>query len=144
MDNRTWEESALDFYYTGFYRVLKRFRAFAVLGWGIALAGGICFFFGWDAARSRTWPDLLLCAGAIVAGVTVVQAGIAGLYGYVRVRWYWPDSLEGVPEHLRALKEVMNSVDRGGWREAAGALETLETIGHAAGLPPPGTRNPGL
>jgi len=138
MGSRSWEECALDFYYGGFYRALKRFRAYAVIGWAIAFVGVTGLFFGWDFARRGGWMEFTLCAGAVLAGIAVVQAGVAGLSAYVRVPWHWPASADGVPEHLRALRDVMETVDRGGWREAAGALESLQKIGRAAGLAPPG------
>lgn len=142
MDSRPWEASALDFYYHGFSGALKRFRVFALLGWGVVIAAAAALYFGRDLVRPEGWFIPLLCAGAAAAGIALVQAGIAGLTAYVRVPWPWPVDESSPPEYLRALREVMDAVDRGGWREAAAALEALERIGREAGLSPPGSRVP--
>jgi hypothetical protein len=143
MDSRSWETDALDFYYHGLYGALKRFRAFALLGWGVVVASAAVLYLGRDLVRPASWFVPLLCAGAAASGIALVQAGIAGLTAYVRIPWPWPEDDGSPREHLRALKEVMEAVDRGGWREASTALDALEKIGRDAGLPPPGARGPG-
>jgi hypothetical protein len=135
------DERVLEFYYYGFYAVLKRFRSVALLGWLVVLLGVGAFFLGWDVSRPRGWIDLVLCCGGVVCGIAVVQIAIGALNAYVRIPFPSPGDADGEKsEFVECSREIMKEVEEGGWREAQAAIRAVENLGVRYGLPVPERR----
>ena len=66
------------YYYTGFLRVLRRYRLMIMLGWIIVFAGFTSLFLGWTLGLPHGLIDLSLSVLLILAGILVVQQSIAG------------------------------------------------------------------
>jgi hypothetical protein len=132
------EHDALEFYYYGFYAALRRFRAFAVVGWLVALLGFAAFFFAWDLVRPWGWFSLLLCCANVVSGIAVVQIAVGALDAYVRIPCSYDGSREnGAAGVVEELRSIMKEVEEGGWREAQVAIRGLLLVGERFGLPHP-------
>ncbi len=78
-------DAALEFFYSGFYRALRRYRRAAVTGWAIVAAGFVGILLGWDFAKPPGLYQLGLCLGAIAAGLVLIQGNIEALSSYVRI-----------------------------------------------------------
>ncbi len=139
MSDPAVRDAALQFYYSGFYQALRRYRRAAVIGWAVVAAGSVGILLGWDFAKPPGLYHLGLCLGAIAAGLVLIQGNIAALSLYVRIPFPLPPAGEeeepwqGAAEELRGL---MKDVDDGGWQEAFAALDRLERMGDRYGLPP--------
>lgn len=131
--------SDLEYYYTGLYRVLKRFRFMTLLGWIVVLAGVAGIPLGWEFGRWHGLIDLLLCCSTIVAGLALVQQSVVSLDAYVTVPFRpSPGDDEGGSTH-RAVDEIvllLKEIEEGGWQDAYAAVRKLRDIGSAHGLPP--------
>ncbi len=132
-------DAALEFFYSGFYRALRRYRRAAVTGWAIVAAGFVGILLGWDFAKPPGLYQLGLCLGAIAAGLVLIQGNIEALSSYVRIPFPVPpageeaEALQGAVDELRGL---MKDVDDGGWQEAFAALDRLRLMGERYGFPP--------
>ena len=139
MSDAAVRDAALQFFYSGFYQMLRRYRRDAAIGWAVVAAGVTGILFGWDFTKPPGLFHLGLCLGAIVAGLAVIQGTIAALTAYVRVPFPVPPAGEE-PEPWRAavneLLGLMKDVDDGGWREALTALDALRQVGERFDLPP--------
>lgn len=131
-------QSDLQFYYFGFYRVLKNFRFMTILGWTIVLAGVAGIPLGWDFGRWHGLIDLVLCMCAIAAGLAVVQQSVFSLDSYVRVPFQQETHGDGREQPSAVVSEIallMKEVEEGGWQEAYVAIRTLRQLGTAYNLP---------
>jgi hypothetical protein len=139
MSDAAVRDAALQFFYSGFFQALRRYRRAAVAGWTIVAAGSVGVVLGWDFAEPPGLYHLGLCLGAIVAGLALIQGNIAALSSYVRIPFPLPTAREdaepwqGAVDELRAL---MKDVDDGGWQEAFAALNRISRMGERYGLPP--------
>jgi hypothetical protein len=113
------------FYIHGFRLVLRRFLRQTAIGWAVTALGALCLLSFWRSPLPHGGFDLLLAAGAVVAGLAVVQANLAALQSYVTVPF--PDVPGRTPPaEVLQLREWMNEVAGGGWRDAYAALQQLE------------------
>ena len=132
-------EPDLKYYYTGLYRVLRRFRFMTLLGWMVVLVGVAGIPLGWEFGRWHGLIDLLLCAGTIIAGLALVQQSVVSLDVYTKVPFRpSPIGDEGGSDS-RAIGEIvqlLKEIEEGGWQEAYAAIRKLRDIGAAYGLPP--------
>jgi hypothetical protein len=132
------DEAALEFYYYGFYAALKRFRSVAGAGCLVTGAGAGAFMVRWQLARFPGWLDIVVCLGCVVAGIAVVQTAVAALTAYVRVPFPLPVTPAGEQEEIFGrLRELMQDVEDGGWREAREAIRRVRELGEQHGLPSP-------
>lgn len=132
----------LDFRYSGFYALLRRYRATTVIGWGVTAAGMAGFIASWGIPGARGLLDAFLAVAAVLAGLTVVHVSVMGLQSYVSVRF--PPVPQDAPGNeraaLEALEPVMAAVRDGGWQDAFHAIGEVRAIGIRCGLPPPDGR----
>jgi hypothetical protein len=131
----------LEFYYHGFFRILRRYRAATVTGWIIVFAGVAGIPLGWKSGSTHGLLDLLLCAGTIVGGLVLVSEAVSFLGAYTAVPFpssgEAEDALQG-DDLLVEIRRLMKDVEAGGWQEAYAAIGVLQRLGVRHGLPPPG------
>lgn len=127
----------LEFYYFGFYAVLRRYRTMTVLGWAIAALGVASIPISWRLGTPHGIMDTALSLGTILAGLLVVQQCVTSLSSYVRVPFREREA-GAPPAHpaLQAIEQLMRDVDEGGWQDAFTAIRTLERMQDEYGLPP--------
>jgi len=113
----------IEYYYTGFLRVLRRYRLMIMLGWIIVFAGFGSLFLGWTLGLPHGLIDLSLSVLLILAGILVVQQSIAALQEYVSVAFR-----PGQHDALAEIHSIMEEIRRGGWREATGGIRKVEDI----------------
>jgi hypothetical protein len=133
-------DPALEYFYFGFYRALRRFREATVAGWCIAGAGVALFALRWEPVWSGDLAGGLLCALLIVAGILLVQQSVAGLTCYAHIPFPLPSAVDDDEGSSRAVAElagVVKDVEEGGWQDAMHALAVLRSIGERYGLPEP-------
>ncbi|HUI11244.1 MAG TPA: hypothetical protein VL221_13015 [Bacteroidota bacterium] len=130
-------DDLLEFFYFGFHRTLVRFRRLTVQGWGAAALGVVGLAFAWG--RGEGLIAFAVAAGALVAGLALVQQAVAALDQYVRIPYPRPGP-GAAPETLAAAVEesarLMGEIERGGWQDAFAAIAVLETMAVRFGLPP--------
>lgn len=132
-------DAELQFYYFGFYRILKRYRSMTLIGWFVVLAGCVSVPLGWSAGRTCELIDLALSGFAIFAGLALVWQSVASLDAYVSIPY--PSGRPGngdgeIPVVRGEIMEIMQDVTAGGWQEAYAGLSRLKEIGGRHGLPP--------
>lgn len=130
-------DAELRYYYHGFAEQLRRTRVLVLLGWSAVALSAAAVYLGWQWGRLHGLLDTLLAALAAAAGLGLVSQGVAALTAYVAVPYERPDDGTPPPPALTEIVELMRGVDRGGWREAASAVASLEEIAERHGLPPP-------
>ena len=134
-------DPALEFYYFGFYRTLRRFRITTVSGWCVAAAGVAAIALRWEPVWSGDLAGGLLCALLIAAGILLVQQGVSELSWYTRVPFPLPpggdDGGEGIRDAVPELSDIMKSVEAGGWQDALQAIAALREVGERYQLPQP-------
>ncbi len=134
-------DPALEFYYFGFYRVLRRFRVTTVAGWCVAAAGVAAIMLRWEPVWSGDLAGGLLCALLVAAGVLLVQQGVSELTSYTSIPF--PVTPDGNDEqvHMQSavseLSGIMEGVEEGGWQDALQALAALGGVGERYHLPKP-------
>ena len=131
-------ESELQYYYHGFYRVLKRYRATSILGWLIVFAGVVSVPFGWKLGRTTGFIEVVLTLLTILAGLTVVWQNISALDEYIHVPFPLSTQAEMNEQQTAVLSEIRNlmkEVDDGGWQEAYAAIGKLKEMQTKFGLP---------
>ena len=127
----------LRFYYFGLYGVLRRYKAMTILGWVIVSLGFASVPLSWRLGTPHGLVDTMLSAGTVVAGLAVVQQSIAALSSYLHVPFSERPERTAVPHPaVQQLEELMRDIDDGGWQEAYAAIEKLEQMQDAYGLPP--------
>ncbi len=126
----------IQYFYTGFYKALKRYRSTSLLGWTIVLLGCLSVPVGWNLGRKLGLIEVLLTVLTVLAGLTVVWQNISALEQYIRVPF--PTDVEATDEPSSAISEIqdlMKEVDEGGWQEAYAAIRRLNEIQSKYGLP---------
>jgi hypothetical protein len=130
-------DAELQYYYFGFYRVLKRYRSTSILGWTIVFAGCGSVPLGWNLDRTAGFVEVLLTVLTILAGLAVVWQNISALDEYIRVPF--PSSSNGEvnerTELIAEIRTIMKDVDNGGWQEAYAAIARLNEIQVKHALP---------
>jgi hypothetical protein len=127
-------ERDLQYYYFGFYTVLKRYRLMVLIGWSaVATAcGGIII--GWEYGMVHGLVDIAISVCAVAAGLALVHQSVAGLSQYLAIPFTGD---EGEPDAaLEEIRTVMKDVTDGGWQEAFAAMHILEQMHERCGLPP--------
>jgi hypothetical protein len=133
-------DPALEYFYFGFYRALRRFRAATVAGWCVAGAGFAALALRWEPVWSGDLTGGILCGLLIVAGISLVQQGVTELSYYVQIPFPHPPATDGAEGNSRAVAElagVMEDVEEGGWQDAVRALTSLRAFGEQYGLAEP-------
>jgi len=137
-------DPALEYFYFGFFRALRRFRAVTVAGWCVAGAGFAAVALRWDPVWSGDLAGGVLCGLLVVAGILLVQQGVSELSWYTRIPFPRPPAEGddgGKPEGaLAELSDIMDGVDDGGWQDAVQALAALRRVGEHYDLPEPDGR----
>jgi hypothetical protein len=123
-------DAELQYYYFGFYRVLKRYRSTSILGWAIVFVGCASVPFGWNLGRTMGFIEVVLTLLTLLAGLAVVWQNISALEEYIHVPF---PSLSNGELHERVeliveIKNIMKEVDNGGWQEAYAAIGKLELL----------------
>lgn len=129
-------DTELQYFYFGFYRILKRYRAVSLTGWVIAFAGCGSAPFGWNLGRTTGFIEVVLTILTITAGLVVVWQNISALEEYLRVPF--PVSVEITEQDAAIVNEIrslMKEVDDGGWQEAYAAIGKLKEIQVKHALP---------
>lgn len=132
-------EQELQFYYHGFYAVLRRYRSMTLIGWLVVAIGFVSFLLGWNASMEHGIIDVLLSCSCVLCGLALVQQSIASLSSYLKVPFPKAaiDTEESVPhEVVTVLEELMKEIDEGGWQEAYAAIGKLRQMETTRGLPP--------
>ena len=118
-------DNEIGYYYTGFLRVLRRYRTMTTLGWVIVLAGFVSLFIGWNLGFPHGLIDLALSSLSILSGILVVQQAVAALQEFVSIPY---PSQQSEHAALTEVRKLMEDIQRGGWREARGATGQLEKL----------------
>jgi len=127
-------DNELQYFHSGFYRILRRYRYTSILGWIIVLCGCISIPFGWNLGRSSGVVEVLLTALTVFAGLSLVWQNISALQEYIRISF--PLTSSGEPEPARQeIHQIMKDVDDGGWQEAFQAITKLKEIQRKYALP---------
>jgi hypothetical protein len=130
-------EAELGFYYFGLYTVLRRYRVMTILGWSIVLLGFASVPLSWRLGTPHGLMDTMLSVGTMVAGLAVVQQGVASLGSYLRVPFSKRQETVTAPHPaIQYIEELMREIDEGGWQEAYSAITKLEHLHDTYGLPP--------
>jgi hypothetical protein len=141
MPDESVRDPALDYFYFGFYRALRRFRASTVTGWCVTGAGIAALALRWDSVWRGDLTGGILCGLLIGAGILLVQQGVTELSQYTEIPFPHPRVPGGSDAEGRTVTELaglMEEVGKGGWQEAVHALATLRAVGEQFGLPDPG------
>jgi hypothetical protein len=138
MPEHTYPSRAeLEFYYFGFYGVLRRYRTMTVLGWAIVALGVASIPLSWRLGTPHGILDTALSLAAILAGLLVVQQCVTSLSSYVRVPFHEREAGTPPPHPaLQSIEQLMRDVDEGGWQDAFTAIRMLERMQDEYGLPP--------
>ncbi len=126
-------DDELQYFYVGFYRVLRRYRSTSILGWIIVLVGCLSIPFGWNFGRATGFIEVVLTALTILAGLSLVWQNISALQEYIRISFPRSSDQPG-PERLE-LQTLMKEVDDGGWQEAYAAIAKLNEMQVKYSLP---------
>ena len=127
-------DDELQYFYFGFYRILRRYRSTSVLGWIIVLFGCLSIPLGWNLGRATGFVDVALTVLTMLAGLSLVWQNISALQEYIRISFPRSSSSEPDPARLE-IQTVMKEVDDGGWQEAYAAIEKLNEIQMKYALP---------
>lgn len=127
-------DDELQYFYFGFYRILRRYRSTSILGWVIVLCGCLSVPFGWNLGRPAGVIEVLLTVLTILAGLSLVWQNISALQEYIRISF--PRSSAGEPGLARVeIQIIMKEVDDGGWQDAYSAIEKLKEMQLKHALP---------
>jgi ABC-type multidrug transport system fused ATPase/permease subunit len=130
-------DAELQYYYFGFYRILKRYRSTSILGWAIVFVACLSVPFGWNLGRATGFVEVVLTILTILAGLAVVWQNISALEEYIRVPY--PSTVNGEAntsaELIAEIKNLMKEVDDGGWQEAYTAIGKVESLRVKYSLP---------
>ena len=136
MSDFSLSEPELEYYYFGFNRILKRFRAITLLGWIIVLIGAVSLPLGWRFGQPHGLIDVALSIATTLAGVLVVQQGVAALGSYIGIPFHERGGSKEEPHPgLGEIRLLMKEIDEGGWWEANGGIQKLKEIGAKFELP---------
>lgn len=128
-------DAELQFFYFGFYKLLKRYRLTSITGWIIVLLGCLSIPLGWQLGRAPGLIEVLLAVLTMFAGLAVVWQNIAALEQYVRIPF--PHSPEDPSQPIiPEIKNLMKEVDDGGWQEAYEAIGKMKSLQSKHNLPP--------
>jgi hypothetical protein len=129
-------DAALQFYYFGLYRALKRYRFAIIFGWAVVFIGCASVPLGCEFVGTPALVDLTLSCCTVVAGLALVQQGISSLAAYINVPFPIEDTSGAVPRgRVDELIQLMKDIDEGGWQEAHAAIRTLKEMASTHGLP---------
>lgn len=127
----------IQFYYTGLYKVLKRYRFATVLGWCMVAAGFAGFLVGWNVSGNAGLSTFLLPAITIAGGLTLVHQSVTFLESYTRIS---VPATEGEEREASAIRlefqQLLRDIDNGGWQDAYAAIGRLKEMETRYGLPP--------
>ena len=136
MSNASLSEPELEYYYFGFHRILMRFRSITLLGWVVVLVGAISLPLGWKFGQPNGLIDVALSIATLVAGLLVVQQGVAALQSYVNVPFHEQGgSKEASHPAIEEIRRLMKEIEDGGWWEANGGIQKIQEIGAKHALP---------
>ena len=130
-------DDLLAFYYFGFYSALTRYRALTIQGWAVTALGAAGLLVFWRDG-SDLFP-IVVGAGAVVAGLSLVHQSVAALDQYVRVPFPAPAPGACPPEIAAGIEEcarLMGEIDRGGWHDALAAYRALGEMSERFSFPP--------
>ncbi|MBX2990985.1 MAG: hypothetical protein KF749_07435 [Bacteroidetes bacterium] len=125
----------MQFFYFGFYKVLKRYRLTSITGWVIVLLGCLSIPLGWQFGRTAGPMEVLLAVLTMFAGFAVVWQNIAALEEYLHIPFPF-SSTEPTHAAISETKEIMKDVLDGGWQEAFEAIGRLRALQVKHSLPP--------
>jgi hypothetical protein len=126
----------LQYFYFGFYRILKRYRVVSFTGWTIAFAGCVSVPLSWNLGRTAGLIEVVLTILTIAAGLVVVWQNISALEEYLRVPFPFPVEItEYDAAIVNEIRSLMKDIDDGGWREAYAAIGKLKEIQVKHALP---------
>ncbi len=128
-------DAELQYFYFGFYKVLKRYRLTSITGWVIVLLGCLSIPLGWQFGMTTGLIEVLLAVMTMFAGLAVVWQNIAAIEEYLRIPFPL-SSAEATHASLSEIKEIMKDVLDGGWQEAYEAIGRLRALKVKHGLPP--------
>ena len=126
-------ERDLQYYYFGFYSVLKRYRLMVLIGWSAVATACAGIVIGWQYGRVHGLLDIAISVCAVAAGLALVHQSVAGLSQYLAIPF--ADQNEAGDTALEEIRSVMNDVAEGGWQEAFAAMRILEQMHDTHGLP---------
>lgn len=121
----------LEFYYFGFYRILKRYRFTSLLGWAIVFLACLSIPLGWNTGRATDLIVITLTLLTVFAGLAVVWQNISALENYLRIPFPHTNDEAFVGE----IRELMKDVDSGGWQEAYEAIGRIKELQIKHSLP---------
>lgn len=124
-------DAELQYFYSGFYRALKRYRSTSLLGWTMVFLGCASFPLRWNLGNTIGAVEVVLSALTVLAGLALVWQNISALEQYLRV----PFPASPDEPIIAELKDVMHEVDQGGWQEAYAAIRRLIEIQRKHNLP---------
>jgi hypothetical protein len=126
----------MQFFYFGFYRVLKRYRMMTVVGWLVVAAGFGMSLYSWRIGLPNGIIELGLSACTIVAGLGFVQNSVTSLDAYLKVPFPRRTNEQGAVMPIFVIvSDLMTEIDTGGWQEAYAAIPKMEKVGERFGLP---------
>ena len=127
-------DAELRYYYLGFHKALKRYRAITIIGWIVVVIGCVSFPVGWSVGRPGGLIEIALSCATVVAGLGLVSQSISSLDAYIRITLPFAQNGE---QHsvIHEVVEIMKDVDEGGWQEAYAAIMKIEELGTRLGLP---------
>lgn len=129
--------SEIQFYYAGLYKVLKRYRFATILGWCIVAAGFAGFLVGWNVSGTIGLSVFLLPAITIAGGLTLVHQSVAFLESYTRISVPSGEEGEAEASAIRLeFQQLLKDIDNGGWQDAYAAIGKLKEMETRHGLPP--------
>ena len=128
-------ESEVRYYFTGFYKALRRYRLLTMVGWIVVVIGCASFPVGWSVGRPGGLVEIVLSCATTFAGLGLVWQSISSLEAYIRIAIPAQHNGERHPVVIRIL-EIMLDVDEGGWQEAHAAIRRLEELQPTFSLPP--------
>ena len=136
MSETSQENAALQFYYFGLYRALKRYRVSIILGWTIVCVGCASIPLGWRFFGFQGIVDISLSCCTVLAGIALVQLGVSSLDVYIRIPFPREDHAGTLPRTaMDEITRVMEDIERGGWHEAHSAMNKLKGMEATHGLP---------
>ena len=127
-------DAELRYYYLGFHKALKRYRAITIIGWIVVVIGCVSFPVGWSVGRPGGLIEIALSCATVVAGLGLVSQSISSLDAYIRIVLPFAPNGEQHPV-IHEVVEIMKDVDDGGWQEAYVAIKKMEELQSKYALP---------
>ena len=128
-------DGELRYYYSGFYKALKRYRTMTIIGWSVVAIGCASFPVGWSVGRPGGLIEIALSCATVVAGLGLVSQSISSLEAYLRIALPFPHN-GGQHPMVYEIVEIMKDVDEGVWQEAYAAIRKMEELKARFEVPP--------